>query len=104
MVDSRFDPDKLASEEIAVDKWDAARRQLETAITLFFNDGNVVSQHTLVMAAHGILYDLAQKRKTGGSIKDSSRVPAHRRNAFIKALHLHRTHRFSSFLRARRTR
>jgi hypothetical protein len=88
LVDSGFDSDKLLSDEIVVDKLDAARRQLKTAIKLFFNDGDVVSQHTLVMAAHGIVYDLARKRKIRGSIKDSPLVPAGVRGAFIKALHL----------------
>src|SRR5262249_54231406 len=84
----RFDPDKLLSDEIVADKLDAARRQLETAITMFFNDGDVVSQHTLVMAAHGIVYDLGRKCKIGRSIKDSPLIPHEARKAFIKALHL----------------
>jgi hypothetical protein len=83
-----FDPEKLLSQELVVDKIDAARRQMETAITMFFNDGDVVSQHTLVMAAHGIVYDLASKRGIGGSIKDSTLVPADARKKFIDALHL----------------
>jgi hypothetical protein len=85
-----FDPDKLLSEEIVVDKLDAARRQLETAITMFFNDGDVVSQHTLVMAAHGIVYDLARQRGVGGSFKDSPLIPREGRRKFIDALHIPR--------------
>src|SRR5438094_382779 len=83
-----FDPDKLLSDEIVVDRIDAARCQLETAITMFFNDGDVVSQHTLVMAAHGILYDLARQRGVGGSFKDSPLIPREARRKFIDALHL----------------
>jgi hypothetical protein len=76
------------SEVLVVSKLEAARRQMETAIAMFFNDGDVVSQHTLVMAAHGIVYDLARKRKIRGLIKDSPLVPAGARAAFIKALRL----------------
>ncbi len=66
-----LDPDELLSHEIIVDKLDAARRQLESAVVMFFNDWDVVSQHTLISAAHGILYDLAKIQGVGGSIKDS---------------------------------
>ncbi len=37
---------------------EAARRQLETAIKLFFIDGEVVSIHTLTSAAYQVLYDV----------------------------------------------
>ena len=48
--------------KLPVTKLDAARRQLETAITLWFHDADPVSVHTLVMAAHGILRALNKKR------------------------------------------
>jgi hypothetical protein len=86
--DFRFDPEKLSAAEIEVDKLDAARRQMETAITMFFNDGDVVSQHTLVMAAHGIVYDLASLQGIRGSIKDSPLIPPEARRGFINALHV----------------
>lgn len=88
MVEFRFDPDELLAEEIVVDKMDAARRQMESAITMFFHDGDVVSQHTLVMATHGILYDLARQRGVGGSIKDSPPVRPESCREFINAVHL----------------
>ena len=47
--------------KIRVTKLDAVRRQLETAVILWFHDGDPVSIHTLVAAAHQILYDLNQK-------------------------------------------
>ena len=46
--------------KLAITKLDAARRQLETAITLWFHDADPVSVHTLVMAAHGFLKHLAR--------------------------------------------
>ncbi len=40
---------------IFITKLDAAKNQLETAIQLFFQNGDAVSIHTLVRAAHEIL-------------------------------------------------
>jgi len=45
-----------------ISKLDAAERQLKTAIRLFFGEGDVVSIHTLVAAADGILTGLCQAK------------------------------------------
>lgn len=45
---------------IYVSKLDAARRQLEHAIRLYFRHGDVVVIHTLTSAAHQILRDLGK--------------------------------------------
>src|SRR5258706_10252895 len=45
-----------------VTKLDAARRQLETAIRLLFEQGDAVSVHTLAHASFGILKDVAAHR------------------------------------------
>jgi len=47
--------------DLKVSKIDAAKRQLETAIRLYFNDADPVSIHTLTGAAHKILSDLNKK-------------------------------------------
>jgi hypothetical protein len=47
--------------KIEVSKLDAARRQLETAIRLFFYDVDFVSTHTLAAAAFNVLNDLSRK-------------------------------------------
>ena len=83
-----FDPEALLREEIVVDKLDAACRQLESAITMFFEDWDVISQHTLISAAYGLLYDLDKHRGIGGSVKDSPLVRPEDRAAFITAMHL----------------
>ncbi len=44
--------------EITITKLDAARRQLKTAIELYFSDGDPVAIHTLVFAAHEIIDNL----------------------------------------------
>lgn len=43
---------------VKITKLDAAKRQLETAIRLYFNYADPVSIHTLTGAAHAILFDL----------------------------------------------
>jgi hypothetical protein len=48
--------------EIQSTKLDAARRQLETAISLLFAGGDAISTHTLAYAAFGILKDIAAHR------------------------------------------
>lgn len=48
--------------EIQSTKLDAARRQLETAISLLFSEGDAISIHTLAYAAFGILKDVATHR------------------------------------------
>lgn len=53
---------EMASQTI--DKLEAACRQLNTAIALWFNDGDAVSIHTLVCAAHQIVHDI--NRLQGG--------------------------------------
>jgi hypothetical protein len=47
--------------KIVVTKLDAARRQLKTAIKLWFEDGDPVAVHTLIAAAYEILDTLAQR-------------------------------------------
>jgi hypothetical protein len=83
-----FNPEELLLDEIIIDKLDAARRQLESAITMLFQEWDVVSQHTLIAAAHGILHDLAKKEGIKGSIKDSPLIRPEKQKEFIDAIHL----------------
>lgn len=55
----------------SISKLDAARRQLDTAITLWFMDGDAVSIHTLTAAAHGIIHDLNRANKGPPLLFDS---------------------------------
>ena len=50
---------------LPVSKFDAARRQLETAIRLYFFQGDPISIHTLASAAAQILHDLSRHRGGG---------------------------------------
>jgi hypothetical protein len=47
---------------ITISKLDAARRQLQTAITLWFNGGDPVATHSLAYAAYEIIHALSKKR------------------------------------------
>ena len=49
---------------IIVTKIEAARRQLRTAIELWFYDGDPISIHTLAAASHQVVHDL--NKKNGG--------------------------------------
>ena len=56
----------MASPKIEkVTKVDAVRRQLSTAIRLFFEGRDTVSIHSLVAAAQGIMHDLLKKQGPG---------------------------------------
>lgn len=61
-----------ASDKIDLTKLDVARRQLKTAIVLFFNNGDPVSIHTLACAGHEILYDLRKSQGIANMLQDTS--------------------------------
>ena len=48
--------------ELKVSKLDAAKRQLETTIRLYFSDGDPVSIHTLTAAAYNVLRDVTKQK------------------------------------------
>lgn len=47
---------------LTISKLDAAKRQLETYIRLYFHSGDPVAMHTLAAASFGIISDLNKKR------------------------------------------
>src|SRR6266446_6563741 len=55
---------------ITVTKLDAAKRQLRTAIELWFHDGDPVSIHALVYAAHEIIHRLFRQAGHTGLLFD----------------------------------
>jgi hypothetical protein len=56
---------------ITITKMDAARRQLATAIELWFEDSDPVSIHTLAFAAHEIIYRRFEKLGHKGMVFDA---------------------------------
>ena len=67
---------------IKVTKLDAARRQLTTAIELWFQDGDPVAIHTLAYAAHEIVHRLFRQRGLKDLLFDSGVVKEERRKEF----------------------
>lgn len=57
-----------------VNKWQAAIRQLDTAVKLFFDDGDEVSIHTLACAAHDILRHYGGKQGAGSMEEELKKV------------------------------
>ena len=55
---------------LRLDKLEAARRQLETAIKLYFEHGDEVSIHTLAAAAYSIIRDMNEHRGGKPMLKD----------------------------------
>jgi hypothetical protein len=47
---------------VVISKLDAAKRQLEMVIRLYFSNGELVSIHTLTAAAYNIIHDVNKKR------------------------------------------
>jgi hypothetical protein len=75
---------------LTISKLDAAKRQLETAIRLYFHQGDPVSIHTLVSAAYNIIRDINKKR--GGAkmlVKEQlfDQVRPEMRSEFHELLH-----------------
>jgi hypothetical protein len=54
-----------------ISKFDAATRQLDTAITLWFLDGDPVSSHTLACSAYQIIHDINQQKGWRDLLYDS---------------------------------
>ncbi len=69
---------------IKISKIDAARQQLETSIKMFFKDECPISIHTLVVAAHEVLWNLAQKRNLQSLLKKNPTIKEDKRNDFYQ--------------------
>jgi hypothetical protein len=67
-----------------ITKLDAARRQLNSAIALYFDEGDEISIHTLVGAAHILITDLFSAAKQGSLIHRYIRQE--KRKQFEKAI------------------
>ena len=60
--------------DITLSKLDAAKRQLETAVNLWFEERDAVSIHTLAAAAHRVAHDVATHRGGGAFLLDHDRL------------------------------
>ena len=66
-----------------ITKIDAARRQLRTAIELWFADGDPISIHTLAAAAYQIIHDLNRRNKGPDLLLDSKYIKDEKRREFV---------------------
>lgn len=71
---------------ITLNKFDVAERQLNQAIWLFFNDGDVVSIHTLSEASGQIFYDLKGKYNLQSIFRDSDLIREECKKEWFKML------------------
>ncbi len=86
MGEFRFDPEELEKGEIALDKFEAAKLQIISAIKMFFYDWDSVSQLTLTAASHQILYDISKIKGRRLSFKDSALIKEDKRHEYIRAV------------------
>jgi hypothetical protein len=71
---------------ITVTKLDAAQRQLRTALRLWFQDGDPVSIHALLAAAHEIIHRLYRNKGLRNLMFDSEHIEEGHRGNFAKKI------------------
>jgi hypothetical protein len=71
---------------VQVSRLDAALRQLDTALTLWFLNGDPISTHTLACAAHQLLHDMNRDAKGPELLFDSSLIDESARKQVIAIL------------------
>lgn len=86
MAQYHFDADELLKDEVVLAKLDVGRRQIDSAIRMFFAEEDVVALHTVAAAAHGVLRDLARHKGITKSIKDSPLISDASRSEFFRAV------------------
>lgn len=86
MTDHHFDADELLKDEVVLTKLDVGRRQIDSAIRMFFSEEDVVALHTVAAAAHGVLRDLARHQGITRSVKDSPLISDASRSEFLRAV------------------
>jgi len=78
----------INAKTIRVTKFGAARLQLNTAIRLWFQDGDPVSVMTLAYASHEVLHRLYKNEGYGNLLYDTAHIPKSERDAFVQKLKL----------------
>jgi len=72
--------------KVLVSKIDAAKRQLNTAIVLFFDDGDVTSIHTLSAAAYQVLQDIGKGKIDFDTLAGAECVKEEKKKEFLGLL------------------
>ena len=66
-----------------IDKLEAARRQMDTAIKLFFEDEDPISTHTLIMSSARILNDMTKQSESSFSYRIEDYIRPGREKEFF---------------------
>lgn len=74
------------SEKIVVTKLEAARRQLSTAIGMWFREEDAVSVHTLACAAHEVIHGINQHRGGRDLLLDNLNIKDEYRKDWIRKI------------------
>ncbi len=69
-----------------ITKIDAVRRQLRTAIRMFFEDKDTVSAYTLAVAVEGILEGLLKQKAVRHPLRESDLIRPERKKEFLQIL------------------
>jgi hypothetical protein len=77
-------PHSQSDQTISVGKLEAAKRQLRTAIKLWFMEDDPVSIHTLVSAAHELIHTLFKNKGLRGMLFDNDIIKDEHRGEFAK--------------------
>jgi hypothetical protein len=77
--------------DLKISKLDAARRQLQTAITLWFTGGDPVAIHALAFAAYEIIHTVSKKRdpKRPELLFDATFIKKEKRSEFNALMKKH---------------
>ena len=73
-------------EIVAVKKLESAKRQLHTAIQLWFADADQVSVHTLACAAHQIVHDINTAKEGDELLLDSLSIRDEFRKEYVREM------------------
>jgi hypothetical protein len=76
----------FAMADLEITKLDAAQRQLRTALRLWFDDGDPVSIHTLLAAAHEIIHRLYRNKGLVNLVFDSDLIKDEYRGDFARKM------------------
>ena len=71
------------NKKYTIKKIDAAIRQLDTAISLWFNEGDEIAIHVLACSAHQIIHDINLHKKGPNLLFDNDHINDEYRNNFI---------------------
>lgn len=76
----------MKRETITVTKLDAARRQFNTALEMWFHDSDPIATHTLAAAAYQIFHDINTKRGGEDLLYDTAVIKDEYRKEFVNLL------------------